>query len=51
VFDQQEFKAESTFENGRALATGMRHVIVNGELVLHNNERTPALPGRGLKRC
>jgi N-acyl-D-amino-acid deacylase len=50
VFDPQTFKTESTFENGRALATGMRHVIVNGTLVLKDGERTGALPGRGLKR-
>jgi len=50
VFDPQTFHAESTFENGRAVATGMRHVIVNGEFVLLDGVRTELLSGRGLKR-
>jgi N-acyl-D-amino-acid deacylase len=50
VFDPQEFQAASTYENGRALAVGMRHVIVNGELVLCDGERMETLPGRGLKK-
>jgi N-acyl-D-amino-acid deacylase len=50
VFDPEAIADRSTFENGKALAVGMEHVIVNGELVLHNGERTTALPGRGLKR-
>jgi hypothetical protein len=28
----------------------MEQVVVNGQLVLHNGQRTQALPGRGLKR-
>jgi len=35
---------------GRRLAVGMEHVLVNGELVLHQGQRTPALPGRALRR-
>ena len=35
--------------DGRRLAVGMEHVIVNGELVLHNGERTRATPGRALR--
>lgn len=50
VFDPATIADRSTYENGRALATGVEHVAVNGELVLHNGERTPALPGRGLRR-
>ena len=49
VFDPATIADRSTFENGRALAVGVDHVAVNGELVLHNGERTSALPGRGLK--
>jgi N-acyl-D-amino-acid deacylase len=50
VFDPATIADRSTYENGTALAVGVEHVAVNGELVLHNGERTPALPGRGLKK-
>ena len=45
------FADRSTFEDGRALAVGMEHVVVNGEVVLQAGRRTAALPGRGLKRA
>ncbi len=50
VFDPEAVADRSTFEDGKALAVGVEHVAVNGELVLYNGERTIALPGRGLKR-
>lgn len=50
VFDPDTITDHSTYEEGRRLATGMEQVIVNGELVLHNGERTQLLPGRSLKR-
>ena len=50
VFDPEVIADRSTFEDGKALAIGVEHVAVNGELVLHNGSRTEALPGRGLKR-
>jgi len=50
AFDPAKIQDRSTFADGKALAVGMDHVIVNGELVLMNGERTTALPGRGLKR-
>jgi len=50
VFDPAKIDDRSTFMDGKELAVGMNHVIVNGELVLLNGERTKALPGRGLKR-
>lgn len=50
VFDPDAIADRSTFEDGKALAVGVEHVAVNGELVLHNGERTTALPGQGLKR-
>ncbi len=50
VFDPDAIADRSTFEDGKALAVGVEHVAVNGELVLYNGERTIALPGRGLKR-
>jgi len=50
VFDPATVSDRSTFDEGRALAVGVEHVLVNGELVLHAGKRTGALPGRGLKR-
>jgi N-acyl-D-amino-acid deacylase len=50
VFDSAAIADRSTFENGKQLAEGMEHVIVNGKLVLHAGKRTTALPGRGLRR-
>jgi N-acyl-D-amino-acid deacylase len=50
VFDPKAIADRSTFDDGTALAAGMDHVVVNGRLVLHNTQRTPELPGRGLRR-
>jgi N-acyl-D-amino-acid deacylase len=50
VFDADTIADRSTFDDGKLLASGVEHVLVNGELVLHAGERTTALPGRGLKR-
>src|SRR5262249_2430669 len=48
VFDPGIVADRSTYDEGRLLAVGMEHVVVNGELVLHNGQRTAALPGRPL---
>ena len=50
AFDPLGFSATSTYEAGQSLAVGMAHVAVNGQLVLRGGQRTPARPGRGLKR-
>ena len=51
VFDAKTISDRSTYDDGKALAVGMQHVLVNGTPVLLNGERTPARPGRGLKRA
>lgn len=51
VFDPAAITDRATFDDGRELATGVEHVLVNGELVLHDGQRTPKLPGRGLRRA
>lgn len=50
VFDAERIADHATFADGKRLAAGVEHVVVNGALVLHAGKRTPALPGRGLKR-
>ncbi|MBN9517908.1 D-aminoacylase [bacterium] len=50
VFDPAAIADRSTYDDGKALAVGVSDVIVNGEFVLRDGERTPALPGRGLKK-
>ncbi len=50
VFDPDRITDRSTYDDGRQLAEGVTHVLVNGAPVLHNGERTQALPGRGLRR-
>jgi N-acyl-D-amino-acid deacylase len=49
VFDPGAIDDPATFDDGRELALGMEHVLVNGELVLHHGRRTSALPGQALK--
>ena len=46
IFDPYEIQDHSTFEEPHQYATGMQHVIVNGELVLRNGKHTGALPGQ-----
>jgi N-acyl-D-amino-acid deacylase len=50
VFDPATIADHATYEDGRRLAEGVQHVVVNGELVLHGGQRTAALPGRALRR-
>jgi N-acyl-D-amino-acid deacylase len=49
VFDPDTIADQSTYDEGRRLAVGVEHVVVNGELVLQNGRRTAALPGRPLR--
>ncbi|MBA4063421.1 MAG: N-acyl-D-glutamate deacylase [Isosphaera sp.] len=50
VFDPDRIADRSTYDDGKALAVGVEHVLVNGVPALLGGERTPARPGRGLKR-
>lgn len=49
VFDPNTIADRSTYAEGKTLAVGVEHVVVNGVPVLLGGERTKALPGRGLK--
>jgi N-acyl-D-amino-acid deacylase len=50
VFDPDTIADRSTYEDGRQLAVGVRHVVVNGKPVLRDGVRTASLPGRALRR-
>jgi N-acyl-D-amino-acid deacylase len=50
IFDPATVIDRSTYADGRRLAEGVRHVFVNGELVLRDGEPTGATPGRALRR-
>lgn len=49
VFDFHALTDKATFAKPNELAEGMRHVIVNGKLVLQDGKQTDALPGRVLR--
>jgi N-acyl-D-amino-acid deacylase len=46
VFDPARVQDHATFDEPHRYATGVRHVAVNGSLVLRDGEHTGALPGR-----
>jgi N-acyl-D-amino-acid deacylase len=45
VFDLERLRDHATFENPHQLSEGMVHVLVNGELVIHDERFTGTLPG------
>jgi N-acyl-D-amino-acid deacylase len=49
VFDPDRVGDRATYADGRQLAEGVDHVVVNGEPVLVDGKRTSALPGRALR--
>ncbi len=51
VFDLDKVKSDCTYENGSrpAYPEGIPHVVVNGVLVVENNQTTKALPGAVLR--
>jgi N-acyl-D-amino-acid deacylase len=49
VFDADRIGDRATYADGRQPAQGVDHVLVNGEPVLLDGQRTPALPGRALR--
>ena len=48
VFDPDTITDHATYELPHQYSTGMVHVFINGEQVLHNGEHTGALPGRAV---
>jgi len=48
VFDKDNVKANATYENPRQAATGIVHVLVNGQFAVENNRVTGNRAGRTL---
>jgi N-acyl-D-amino-acid deacylase len=46
VFDPETIQDNATFQDPHQLATGVKHVWVNGVRVMNNGEHTGAMPGR-----
>lgn len=51
VFDPETVRDESTYAEPSRLATGVRHVLVNGDLTYADGGCTGALSGRALRRA
>lgn len=49
IFDPATIQDHATYAEPHQLATGVRDVVINGELVLRNEQPTGALPGRVLR--
>ena len=50
MFDATTVLDRATFEEPTTPADGIRHVIVGGDIVLEDGRRTPARPGRMVRR-
>jgi N-acyl-D-amino-acid deacylase len=51
VFDAQRIADQATYDSPHAYPTGIRWVLVNGQVILRDGERLPVLPGRVLLRA
>ncbi|GEP43486.1 serine hydrolase [Brevifollis gellanilyticus] len=49
IFDEAKVTDHADFANPAKLSEGMKHVIVNGQLVLEDGKQTKARPGRVLR--
>jgi N-acyl-D-aspartate/D-glutamate deacylase len=49
LFDADEIVDKATFENPHQYAVGMKHVLVNGEVVVSDGAHTGLRPGRVLR--
>jgi N-acyl-D-amino-acid deacylase len=50
VIDTAQYRDRSTYQEATVLATGVRHVFVNGVLAVENGAATEAMAGRALRR-
>jgi N-acyl-D-glutamate deacylase len=49
VFDPELFTDNSTYENGAIPSTGMKAVIVNGQVVVRDDVQLPVFPGQPIR--
>jgi len=49
VFDPETFRDNSTYEKGAVPSTGMRAVIVNGQVVVRDDVQLPVFPGQPIR--
>ena len=49
VFDPERIADHATYDHPQQFATGVLHVVVNGELALEDGEPTGRLPGRAVR--
>ncbi len=49
VFDPETFRDNSTYQKGAIPSTGMRAVIVNGEVVVRDDVQLPVFPGQPIR--
>jgi N-acyl-D-glutamate deacylase len=49
VFDPETFTDNSTYEKGSAPSTGMKAVIVNGQIVVRDDVQLPVFPGQPIR--
>jgi N-acyl-D-amino-acid deacylase len=49
VFDAKTIRDTATYEDPHHYADGIRHVLINGELVVSNGAPTGVLAGRALR--
>jgi N-acyl-D-amino-acid deacylase len=50
IFDAQQIADQATYDLPHVYPTGIRWVLVNGQVILHDGERLAGLPGRVLRR-
>jgi N-acyl-D-amino-acid deacylase len=50
VFDPRTVRSNATHDDPRRFPTGIEQVIVNGTLVVRDEQHTGATPGRALRR-
>ena len=50
IFDPAEISDKATYDNPHQYASGIFHVIVNGELAVENDEVVGATSGQVLRR-
>ena len=49
VFDPETFRDNSTYQKGAIPSTGMRAVIVNGQVVVRDDVQLPVFPGQPIR--